>query len=338
MQFILTQQDSNMVCKLIIKYLNFCHIYVVNSRGAVLKSNGIMSQWGGAAKHRAKLAVRIAAIVGFVGVGVLAGAPAVAVAEAGEVVDVGTPDATAVNAEWTWSTATHPAGSAAVAGGASGGGVYLWGGIYYQPTVGHMAQPLGRDQYETAPSGSGMIGKVSHTTYNSGTQNDAALLATGTQPIAPVMRVSDYWDDASIVDIAHPSDVAPGLTLCHSGWAYTTQAVGGFRCGQVDVACSVTSRTCSIHNADGMVWGGDSGGPVWTYADGGVKLYGWVTGGRTDGGAYAPDGTFPFGSFVPVWAVQNHDWPSSQVLTAWGFPAGNDGTGCFVTTQGCLRS
>ena len=42
--------------------------------------------------------------------------------------------------------------------------------------------------------------------------------------------------------------------------------------------------------------------------------------------------------FEPVWAIQNHVWTDSESWGAGGFPAGNDGTGCFVTNTGCVRS
>jgi len=50
------------------------------------------------------------------------------------------------------------------------------------------------------------------------------------------------------------------------------------------------------------------------------------------------NGKFLFSSFVPVWALQNHVWADSESWSSWGYPSGNDGTGCFVTTSGCVRS
>ncbi|WP_374009704.1 hypothetical protein [Leifsonia sp. LS-T14] len=230
---------------------------------------------------------------------------------------------------WTWSTATHPAGGGSIGPlgwGTFGGGVYRYHGVDYVPGVGHIDTPLGtwRDEQVT---GAGTVGRVAYTTYANGKPGapDIGLIATGTKPIAPKVRVSEGWQDAWVTDVAHPGDVTAGKSLCHSGTSPETIAAGGYRCGVVSSACGAASTSCYVSMG---VSGGDSGGPVWWYSDGGITLYGWIS------------GSF-FGStavFEPVWALQNHVWTESESWSSWGYPPGNDGTGCFVTISGCVRS
>lgn len=228
---------------------------------------------------------------------------------------------------WTWSTATHPAGAASIGPlgwGTAGGGVYLWRGVYYIPGVGHIDQPLGtwREEKET---GTGVLGRVAYTTYDGKPAlPDIGLISTGTTPVPPTVRVSAAWPNAMVIDVAHPGDITQGLALCHSGTSPQTMAAGGHRCGTMGFDCSPPSTQCQLSVPAS---GGDSGGPVWDYAPGGIKLYGWITGAG-----------FGYTSFVPTWAVQNHVWTESQSWRSWGYPPGNDGTGCFVTAAGCVRS
>lgn len=241
--------------------------------------------------------------------------------------------------EWTWNNATHPAGSAAVNGGTSGGGVWLREGIYYIPGVGHMDE-LTEERHEIAPTGAGMLGKVSHSTGGGHAERDLGLIATGTRPISPQIRVSDAWQDAPISDVAH--DVIPkGATVCHSGTSSAALASGGSRCGVMKLDCSAaTGNRCIAYNVDGLVQGGDSGGPVWWYDGmGGVHLYGWVRGQLGVGDdTWAADGTARWMSFEPVWNLQNYDWSVEESWSAGGYPSGNSPEACFVTTQGCIRS
>lgn len=227
---------------------------------------------------------------------------------------------------WTWSTATHPAGAASIGPlgyGTAGAGVFRWHGTYYIPGVGHIDSPLGalREERET---GSGVIGRVAYTTAGVSGAPDVGLIATGTAPIAPRVRVSTGWQDAPVMDVSHPGELFAGRPLCHSGTSPQTIAQGGYRCGAMTADCAPTATQC-LTNLPAS--GGDSGGPVWDYTPGGIELAGWIS------------GTF-FGStvFVPVWALQAHDWTAGQSWSSGGHSAGNDGTGCFVVWTGCVRS
>lgn len=230
---------------------------------------------------------------------------------------------------WTWSTATHPAGAASVGPlgwGTAGGGVYRYHGMHFVPGVGHMDQPLGSWRDESV-TGTGTIGKVLYTTYpGSSSAVDMGLIGTGTKPQAAKVRVSNGWQDANVMDVAHPGEITTGLTLCHSGTSPETIAADGYRCGRVTADCAVSSTQCSF---DALASGGDSGGPVWWYRSGGITLYGWING-------RAGFGDTVLARFTPVWALQDHDWTAAQTEVGW--PVGNDGTGCFVTYDGCVRS
>lgn len=231
---------------------------------------------------------------------------------------------------WTWSTATHPAGAASIGQlgwGTSGGGVYRHHGMYFIPGVGHIDQPLGNWRYEQQ-TGSGMLGKVLYTTYpNSPTSVDMGLVGTGTKAIEPRVRVSDEWQNALVMDVAHSGEIKTGRPLCYSGTSTASMAAGGYRCGTVMANCGPSDTQCYF---DARVSGGDSGGPVWDYTPGGITLVGWI-----NGTASAGEGV-KWGRFTPVWALQNHVWTTEQTKAGW--PAGNDGTGCFVTATGCVRS
>lgn len=223
-------------------------------------------------------------------------------------------------------------------GGTSGAGLWLYEGMYYVPGVAHVDQPLGAWKEETAPSGQGGLGHVSHSTYGTGGP-DIGLIATGTRPIAPRIRVSDGWQDAPVSAVGHPGDLRPGMQVCHSGFADATQAAGSYRCGTVSGDCLASSTTCRVTNPAGLVSGGDSGGAVWWYdGQGGVVLHGWV---KAASGTQV-DGSWTTMHFVPPWVLQNHQWTTAQTWQGTSgvspFPAGPHDTGCFVTTQGCVRS
>ncbi|WP_277183685.1 hypothetical protein [Caballeronia sp. BR00000012568055] len=233
---------------------------------------------------------------------------------------------------WTWNNATHPAGVGGVPGGASGAGVWVYKGVYYIPGVGHMASPLGAWRIESV-TGQGNFGRVAHTTRptNTETGDDIGLIATGTQPIAPRIRVSDGWQDAPISDVSH-GDLKKGDWICHSGMSADTRSSGGYRCGTMTMDCPRTASMCYAAAASGnLVAGGDSSGPVWWYdGRGGVVLMGWVRGSlMIDSKQWL--------SFSPVWLIQDHVWKPEESWVSWGYPAGNDGTGCFLTTSGCIK-
>ncbi|MCM3781278.1 S1 family peptidase [Microbacterium hydrocarbonoxydans] len=239
---------------------------------------------------------------------------------------------------WSWSTATHPTGSAAVAGGSSGGGIWRWNGVDFIPSVGHMNLSLTSWRSETAPTGQGVLGRVSHTTGARTGPPDLALIATGPAPLNPLLRVSDQWTNAPLSDVAH-GDIRKGTPLCHSGFSASTQSAGGYQCGQVYATCTIASGSrCIIVNDQGIASGGDSGGPVWAYdGRGGVILYGWVSG-TLQIGDNASNGTYKYLTFEPVWNLQNKDWRPDETWTAGGFLSGPATLGCFVTTRGCIRS
>lgn len=231
---------------------------------------------------------------------------------------------------WTWSTATHPAGAASIGvlgWGTSGAGVYRYHGMYFIPGVGHIDQPLGNWRHEQV-TGTGTLGKVLYTTYpNESSAVDMGLIGTGTKAIEPRVRVSEEWQNALVMDVAHPGEITTGRPLCHSGTSPATMAAGGYRCGTVTANCGTTSTRCYF---DAPAGGGDSGGPVWDYTPGGITLVGWINGRVSVGEGKA------WTTFTPVWALQNHVWTSEQTKAGW--PVGNDGTGCFVTAAGCVRS
>lgn len=243
-------------------------------------------------------------------------------------------------AGWTWDAATHPAGSAEVGGGDSGAGVWLYHGMYYIPGVGHMDQPLGQWKTEQAPTGTGSLGYVSHTTYSGGLQNpDLGLIATGTAALQPTIRLSDGWQTASIASVSHGNDLPAGRPLCQSGVSTYTQAAGGYQCGTLQQSCTRTQSLCYLTNPNGMGYGGDSGGPVWDYTTGGAELIGWVS---ISSGQQAANGEWTGLGFVPVWTLQTYSWTAAQTWQGSSgiapFPSGNDGTGCFVTINGCVAA
>lgn len=233
---------------------------------------------------------------------------------------------------WSWSTATHPNGSAHIPGGTVGGGLYRYHGHYYIPGVGHMAGTLGQEDDESV-TGTGVLGRVSNTTYTGAPGNhfpDVSLVATGTEASNPIIRVSDTWPDAPLVDIAHPGDVATGDMLCQSGTSSETLAVGGYRCGKASYACNTYTVNCAFESLGGVVSSGDSGGPVWSVDGDGVKLYGWITG--------EGSGDSNTAVFEPIWALQNHEWKTTETWTDGGFPSGLFSDSCFITAKGCIRS
>lgn len=246
------------------------------------------------------------------------------------------------NETWTWSSATHPAGSASMRfwpdGGTSGAGLWLYQGMYYVPGVAHVDKPLGAWKEETAPSGQGGLGHVSHSTYGTGGL-DIGLIATGTRPIEPRIRVSDGWQDAPVSAVGHPGDLRQGMQVCHSGFSDATQAAGSSRCGTLVSDCLATSTTCQVTNPSGLISGGDSGGAVWWYdGKGGVVLEGWVSAGS----GTQVNGSWPTMHFIPPWVLQNHQWTAAETWQGESgvspFPSGQQRTGCFVTTAGCVRS
>lgn len=237
---------------------------------------------------------------------------------------------------WTWNSATHPAGSGDMNAG-SLGGVFLANGMYYVPTVGHMVS-LGGWKQEMS-TGSGGYGYGAYRVQNLAL--DAGLIATGTRPLRGVIRVSDGWQDADIMSVAHPGEIVAGAFTCHSGVSATTRAAGGYRCGTVTTTCTAAQNLCFMSNSAGLVQGGDSGGPVWQYATGGVKLLGWIVGGNSplDSSSYP---NYATATFTPAWAMQNHTWTAAESWTGSAgiapFPPGAMSTGCFVTYSGCVRS
>lgn len=111
-------------------------------------------------------------------------------------------------------------------------------------------------------------------------------------------------------------------------------AAGGHRCGTLASNCTSAKTICRVDNPNGIVSGGDSGGPVWWYHTGGVKLVGWMSNGVGTPGVNGYTGSL----FQPVWVMLRHSWTAGQVWqTSDNWPSGNDGTACIVTTIGCLR-
>ncbi len=74
------------------------------------------------------------------------------------------------------------------------------------------------------------------------------------------------------------------------------------------------------------------------YSAAGIKLLGWVSGrwGAWLESASPPSYTLML--FTPVWVLQDHAWEAEETWHEGGYPAGNDGTGCFVTAHGCVKS
>lgn len=239
-----------------------------------------------------------------------------------------TPPAFGAEDPWTWSTATHPSGSAYTEGVSVGGGVFRAHGIDYIPGVGHADNVVGTDRWERV-TGVGHLGRTAYSTFVDGETHypDIGLLATGSRHLEPTMRVSDEWQDAPITGIARPSDMKIGMRLCHSGMSGATRAVGGYRCGVLSRPCLEVSDSCPMESYPRPVDGGDSGGPVWWYSGGGIKLFGWIVD-YSDG--YS-------GGFVPVWSLARHRWTAKESLESWGFPHGKLDDGCFVTTRGCEK-
>ncbi len=238
-----------------------------------------------------------------------------------------TPSAFAADAPWTWSTATHPAGSAYTQGVSVGGGVYRANGIDFIPGAGHADNVVGTDRWEWV-TGDGHLGRTAYSTFFDGKTHypDIGLLATGSRHLEPRIRVSDAWQDAAITGVARPNEMKVGMRLCHSGVSAATQASGGYRCGILSRPCEEASDECPIESHPRPVDGGDSGGPVWFYSEGGIKLFGWII----DYSDYS-------GGFVPVWSLARYQWKPEESLESWGFPAGKLDRGCFVTTRGCER-
>ena len=209
--------------------------------------------------------------------------------------------------------------------------------MYYIPGVGHVNRTLGSYRSESI-TGSGGLGNISHSDFYHVKNLDIALIATGTRPIDPQMRVSNTWGNALIQDVAHET-ASKGTTLCHSGTSQWNRDRTGYRCGKLAADCvqGIDAR-CTFTNLDGLGAQGDSGGPVWWYHNGGVKLYGWMVNAypETVGGAYVSM------SFVPVWSLQEHTWLTGQTWQGGSgiapFPSGKHATGCFVIASGCVRS
>lgn len=221
----------------------------------------------------------------------------------------------------------------------SGAGVWKYQGIYYIPNVGHMVRSLGAMKTEGSLTGTGNFGRVSHTT----THNvDIGLIATGTKAISPQIMVSKTWQDAYITDVAHATDVTTdikaGMQVCHNGATTIRDVAKGYRCGTVPHDCFRTASFCSVEDLAGIISPSDSGGPVWWYSPSGIKLLGWVTGGWGTWLESASPPSYTRMIFTPVWVLQDHAWKAEETWREGGYPVGNDGTGCFVTAHGCVKS
>ncbi len=244
---------------------------------------------------------------------------------------------------WTWSSATHPAGSVNIGGSASGGGLWLYHGTYFLPGVGHVDSPLGQGMNETPntaagdPAGSGFLGHVAYSNWTGSlSEPDLGLVAAGTDPIPARVAVSQGWLNAPIVSYSTGNDLPQGAWVCESGFSWYSEHAGGYRCGQISSTCDRSVSVCYAFNANGLAAAGDSGGLVWWYSGSGVEILGWSSVGA---GATAPDGSYTGLGFVPPWALAHYQWTQAQSWQGGGgvapFPAGNDGTGCFVTISGC---
>lgn len=227
----------------------------------------------------------------------------------------------------------------------SGAGVWKYQGIYYIPNVGHMVRTLGAMKAEGSLTGTGNFGRVSHTTRpEGGTQShvDIGLIATGTKAIPPQIMVSKIWQDAYITDVAHATDITTdikaGMQVCHNGATTIRDVASGYRCGTVAADCFRDHALCSVENLAGLISPSDSGGPVWWYSPSGIKLLGWVSARWGTWLESASPPSYPIMLFTPVWVLQDHAWKAEETWREGGYPVGNDGTGCFVTAHGCVKS
>jgi len=213
----------------------------------------------------------------------------------------------------TYSTAKHPIGSVAYIGGA---GMYFRDGHYFIMTVSHMAKNLNETIMEFAP-GDGVIGVTAY----SDKPPDIALIDTGTDPLPLQMRVSNNWNNAQIVKY-QDSDIKKGSMVCHSGWSANTQKSDGYRCGTLAYDCLYGASACAIKPNSGektIVDGNDSGGPVWWYHPGGIKLIGFIYSKSIN----------EYGYFIPVWVYIINNW--ENVLE--GYKKGTGG--CLLLESGC---
>lgn len=260
-------------------------------------------------------------------------------------------DASTPAYQWTWSSATHPAGAINIGGSTGGGGVYLYHNFYYIPAIAHVFTTPGADVWETPnrsggandPAGDGYYGHVAYTTYPNTkyAEPQAALVGTGTKPLAPYVMVSHSWQNAPIDSYANGNGDEPkGSWACITGYSWQTSQANsgqGYRCGQLDSNCTSSSVVCSITSSNGIVSSGDSGGLIWWYSGKGVKILGWEDAAYTGfPGDKAADGSYTRGQFLPVWSVAHHNWAANESWAAGGFTPGNDKSGCFLTaTHGC---
>jgi hypothetical protein len=243
--------------------------------------------------------------------------------------------------DFTWSTATHPAGSAKdeLNRGTIGGGVWRHNGWYYTPSVAHVVTALGNTDREHI-TGNGVVGRTAYRAPKvAAADADPALIATGTAPVAPLIRTGTDTHTgrdrvAAVSAVGSPDALRRGAEVCQSGTSDQTRARGGFLCGTITADCLRTDRLCGFQNGTGAVYLGDSGGPVWaSNPDGTATLLGWVTSSSSGG---------TIGRFVPVWVLQDQDWTPKQTWSPGEtdippFPAGQQADGCFVTTTGCVR-
>lgn len=247
---------------------------------------------------------------------------------------------------WTWSSATHPAGDVNIYGSGSGGGLWLYHGFYYIPGAGHVDQPLGNGMWETPntsagdPPGSGFLGHVAYSTYpvQGTTWPDIGLIATGTDPIAAHVVVSQGWTNAPVDAYSTGNgDMPKNSQACVTGYSIYSEQHGGYRCGTLPYACTRSLQVCEVDSSSGIAANGDSGGLVWWYNNaGGVTILGWLT---NRGTVQAPDGSYTQGYFQTPWTLDHFSWTSGESWAGGNgiapFPPGNDGTGCFVTVTGC---
>lgn len=177
------------------------------------------------------------------------------------------------------------------------------GDAAYLVTARHVA-PRGTMVY--GPAGllgdSSVVSASRDTSYvrlTGGEPSDRVQIAT-TSAGAPV--------SATIDNVASRGSIEVGQRVCHSGYAESTQDLGGFVCGDIvdvpkvcrsyraDDACEITMRSDAGQR---IGWLGDSGGPVWqSVGSGRVRLLGVFT------SVSAPDGGPPtLGHFVPAFDV-----------------------------------
>jgi hypothetical protein len=240
----------------------------------------------------------------------------------------------------TWDIARYPDGSVGIGVATSGGGLWLYHGMYYIPGVGHVDYPLGKLLVETA--GGGPLGYVAYSDFNgSRHEPDVGLVATGTKPIPAFVHVGDSWTNAAVEGYyTGTNDLPAGTTLCESGYSKPTDRHQGYRCGTLTEACNRSSIYCIFANPQGIVASGDSGGLVWSNDGGGVRIAGWVSSGFLDSQyPQLSDGSYTAGTFTPPWKVAHYAWAPAQSWHGGGgiapFPSGNDGSGCFVSVNGC---